>query len=111
MLKLFGLYDKVRVEYRILGTSKNSGSFIRENLKYLIQQYPLPDLDLVCYGDFDSETGALSLYDKPQICSWTDYKFPDTKAECLAPLGSDVTHAVQAFQEKVNKDKENSENV
>lgn len=86
MDKIFTVYDKVSKRYDFLSTDVNHQSWIRSNVRYLTQTRPLCDLELYEIGTFNPENGKIEYYKDYVLIDWSDYKYPETKAEQLAPL-------------------------
>lgn len=100
VMQVFALYDLVGGTTLSVNTSRNSATYIRENVPFLIKNYPLKDLELYRIGHVDMSTMEITSIPKEKV-SWSDYKYPENKSEALAPLGSDVIEAVSAFEKKV----------
>lgn len=99
MNKLFIVFDKVKNLPLDVAMCPNHQTFIRESAITLCGRIPLKDLELREVATV-LDNGCLSLYDSYIIRNWNDYKFPETRAEALAPLGSDVASAVVEFESK-----------
>lgn len=99
---LYGLYDKVGKTFISFNESRNNQTYIRSNFKSVYSMYPLKDVDIVKVAKIDCTTGDV-IPVKHEVVSWSDYKFPETKAENLAPLGKD---AVEAFNDATKDVKE-----
>ena len=85
--KLFVIFDKISQSFEVGGVAPNHQMFIRENVPYLVRLRPLSDLDLFEVGTFNTENGTfdLTVGDYKKI-EWSDYSFPETRAQALAPL-------------------------
>lgn len=95
---LYALFDSVSESVVGVHTALTGPMYIRENLRQIVATWPLKDVTLYHVGDVDMSTMIVTPV-KPEIVPWSDYKFPETKSESLAPLGSDVASKVAAFEE------------
>lgn len=100
MINLYGVFDNISKKYVCVGLAENHQSFIRSVVCGLVSQYPLKDLVVRKLFSDVSTLAPESSY------NWSDYKMPETRAEALAPLGSDVVGAVDAFEKAVKADME-----
>lgn len=89
--KLYIVYDNVAEEYTDISAYATNGKMgIRKTLNLTLSLYPIKDVEL---REIDIEKIN---YNK---INWKDYKFPETKAEALEPLGIDPKN----FEETVAK--------
>lgn len=105
-LKLFVIYDKISKSYELAGVAPNHQMFIRENVPYLVKLRPLSDLQLYEAGTFFTEDGKFLNYLKENyiLVDWSDYNFPETRAEALAPLNLQSSQESRAKFENVLKE-------
>lgn len=87
-LQLFTIYDKISQSYELGGIAVNHQMFIRDNVGYLVRMRPLSDLKLYKVGEFDTSDGSFNLLPVSDyiLVDWSDYDFPETRAQALAPL-------------------------
>lgn len=105
--KIFGFYDKVQKEFISLAIEVNAPTLIRKYLPSIAPMYPIKDIDILEIGEL---TGINEFYIKPEsdyiLHEWNEYKFPENKADSLAPLGADPTEIEKAFVENTTDVKE-----
>lgn len=92
-LKLFNIFDKISQSYELGGVAPNQQMFIRENVAFLVRMRPLSDLQLYEVGEFDTSDGSYNLLPVSDYLpiQWSDYNFPETRAEALAPLNIETS--------------------
>lgn len=95
---LFGFYDKIRNTMDILAVDRSASALIRTYYPSIVNRTPLKDLDIYELGEIDGL--EVKLHKKPILHSWSEYKFPETKADALAPLGLNPSEVAQIFNEK-----------
>lgn len=88
-MKVYALYDKVGECYlEDLILAKTDRDAVRKCLMNVIKNFNLNDIDLVIVGEFD--IGGHTDFDlqgvEKKVINWNLYKFPENKAEALAPL-------------------------
>lgn len=95
--KLFCFYDNVAKSPITFASSPNCPTLIRQYLQYIASSKPLKDITIYEVAEIEGfEVKPIS----PVVHSWDEYKFPENKAEALAPLGASVTEIEKAFAEK-----------
>lgn len=104
---LFGFYDKITEEYDVLAVCNSCANLIRTYYPAFAQRKPLKDVDIYELGTIDSLN--INLHKKPVLHSWTEYQFPETRAEALAPLGLKPDEVEQIFKEKITSDSDKEE--
>lgn len=95
---LFGFYDKISDEIDVFAVSNSCANLIRTYYPAFANRKPLKDIDILELGTIDGK--EISLHKKPVIHNWTEYKFPETKADALAPLGLKPDEVEEIFKEK-----------
>lgn len=100
---LYCIYDKVADDYLLqyCAYCRSSGEYVRSVLSLVIQNYPIPDIEVRQLLSVDGE--------KYILCAWDSYKFPESKAENLAPLGITPEEATRIFNKNAKEDSEEIE--
>lgn len=102
-MKLYIPYDTIGKQFLFNFSScfDNDAAAVRSIIFPLTREYPLKDITLHSFS-FDES--------KYSDVPWSAYKIPETKAESLAPLGSDINKVLEAYNEK-NKEIFNKEDT
>lgn len=109
--KIYCVYDKLTPCFYQFCVADNDGLACRTILLSL--RVPLKDTELLCLGEIHSEYDVslnevplschdIKYYDKPRVIPWSVYKFPDTIAEAVAPLGCTPEEIKQITENKIN---------
>lgn len=85
-LSIYGAWDNLSHSYiTFTVTPQNDGLAVRNVLSTLL--VPLKDSQLICLGSFDTEIGFHSFEKGIRVVDWSCYKFPETIADAISPLG------------------------
>lgn len=108
MNKLFGIYDEVAKSYCYCGIAPTAPAFIRSVVPMLVRSMSLGDCkvyELGTFNDRDFEAEAEKI-----LHDWSEYKFPESPAENLAPLGAEVVAQLKSLDdaEKAKSEVENA---
>lgn len=68
MYQFYSIYDRVAGVYSEPFLAKRKELAVRK-FRYLLQNTPMvaSDCDLFCLGEFDTETGLIKAFDKPEF--------------------------------------------
>ena len=103
ILSIYGAYDNLSHNFIAFTTTpKNDGLAVRNLLSSL--RVPLKDTQCICLGSFDSDPGFVSFEKELRIVDWSCYKFPETVADALSPLGVSDSELSEILANK-NKNK------
>lgn len=113
---LYIVYDKVSCSFNHGFSCGSDYLAIRSVLSTL--QVPIKDSILFCIGsfsaDFDSESSEIgfecvvsSILKNWRVVPWSMYKFPETPAEALRPLGLTPDEVKDIVNQKIKKIGEN----
>lgn len=111
--KVYAVYDKVSGSFPLIFQSQSDGLACRSALSTM--RFPIRDTSLYHLGDiyviiddlssvnidFDSSV-TVDWLNVPRLVDWTSYKFPETPAEALAPLGLSPEEVVEISKAKIN---------
>lgn len=92
-LKTYAIYDTIGCTYLRYGNYPNDVSAVRELTIVALGDLRIPLRDLEVHRI------SVSVEEKPK---WDLYKFPESNAEALAPLGASPEAIQQAFEKKVS---------
>lgn len=107
--KLYCVFDSLSGEMREFTMATSDGLAVRRILSTL--RVPLKDTQCLCLGEYkktlsDNESRfslldvAWTFYNSPKSVPWTSYKFPESPAEALAPLGATPEEIEQAIKNR-----------
>lgn len=86
-LSVFIVYDEINEEIMLTASAKNEKMAVRNLYGSVGSFAPIKDMSLYKVGEMNAESGELIPGKKEKI-DWDIYKFPQNKAECLAPSGT-----------------------
>lgn len=101
---LYGFYDVVSEEYAVFAISNSASNLVRTYYPAFANRTPLKDIAIFELGEVNSD--VISLYKHKKQFTWDCYKFPENKAEALAPLGLKPSDVEAIFNEKTKDIKE-----
>lgn len=96
--KLFVFRDNVDCSAECFAVGVSAPSVIRTYYPAMVNRKPLKDIEIYELGEI--EDISINLYKKPVKHDWSEYKFPETRAEALAPLGLSPAEVQQIFDKK-----------
>ena len=103
-MKIYALYDNVAEDYiEELILAKNEKMAVRGTLMNVVKNFNLNDIELQEIGEWNKKEKTL-LTLQPKKIAWTEYKFPETKAEALAPLELSQKFNEKMLTEKLEKE-------
>ena len=112
--KHYIVFDKVSGQIILSLTSQNDTLAVRDSL--MTMRVPLKDCELYqvadIVSDFDSHSNEIKFgfdfkynsLSSPRFVSWSCYKFPESPAEALAPLGLSNEELNQLVSNEVKND-------
>lgn len=80
-MKIYIVYDKVANQPLMSIIAQSKAVAIRQIVPTLIQRFPLRDLIL-----YETQDSVSELIDTAIKVNWDEYKYPETRADALAPL-------------------------
>lgn len=101
---LYGFYDVVSDDYVCFAIANSPSNLVRTYYPAFANRTPLKDIKIYELGFCDSDKITWKVPKKEH--SWDCYKFPENKAEALAPLGLKPSEVEEIFNEKTKDVKE-----
>lgn len=95
---LFGFRDKISKCIDVFAVDVSAPSLIRTYYPAFANRKPIRDIEIYELGTIDDL--KIDLYDTPILHEWSEYKFPENKAEALAPLGLNPSEVEKVFNNK-----------
>lgn len=90
----YGLYDKVSKEYRVVRSSSSDSAAVRDFTVVALADFRIPLRDFEVHKLEVSSLGSVD---------WNLYKFPESNAEALAPLGASPEEIKEVFSRNMSE--------